>query len=96
MWSQELGLTRNLFQDEAIQKQSMIPLQLYTSSASSLNSSRWTVIDPGSLSPWSVMSWSLKQLKGFIIGSEDGISTMNIQVQKLVLIDNLKVSAYFL
>jgi hypothetical protein len=40
------------------------------------------------------MNWSLKQLKGLLIGSENGGSTMKIQVQKLVLVDNLKVGAF--
>jgi hypothetical protein len=40
------------------------------------------------------MNWSLKQLKGLLIGSENGGSTMKIRVQKLVLVDNLKVGTF--
>ncbi|KAL1969755.1 hypothetical protein VTN77DRAFT_8308 [Rasamsonia byssochlamydoides] len=79
--------------DEAIQKRSMVPVQLYKSSSASLSTSRWRVIDPGALSPWSVMNWSLRQLKGFLVGSENAAASPKLQVQKLVLVDNLKEAA---
>lgn len=80
-----------LLQDEAIQKRSMVPLQLYKSSSYSLNGSRLRVIDSGALNPWNVMNWSLRQLKGLLVGPNNAGTSPKLQVQKLVLVDNLKV-----
>lgn len=70
----------------------MIPLQLYKTSAVSLRKSQWSLIDPGALSPWRVMSWGMKQLRGFVVGSESSDAAPKLQVQELVLVENLKVS----
>ncbi|RMJ22610.1 Snf7 family [Aspergillus sp. HF37] len=48
--------------DEAIQKRTMVPLQLYKTNAISLQKSQWGLIDPGVLSPWRVMSWGVQEL----------------------------------
>ncbi|CRG83675.1 putative protein C1604,18c [Talaromyces islandicus] len=70
--------------NEAIQKRSMVPQEVYKSSSFSLRTSRWR-IDPGVLSPWNVMNWGLKQLKGMVAGS-----TTTLRVQTLVLVENLQ------
>ncbi|KAJ5102158.1 hypothetical protein NUU61_004380 [Penicillium alfredii] len=77
--------------DEAMRKRSMVPLPVYKSSAGSLQKSQWRVIDPGALSPWNVMSWGIRQLKGFVVGSEAGESAPRLQIQELVLVGNLQV-----
>ena len=77
-------------QDEAMRKHVMVPLQVYKTTAGSLRKSQWRVIDPGALSPWNVMSWGFRQLKGFVIG--EGESAPRLQVQELVLVENLQVS----
>ncbi|KAH8696708.1 putative vacuolar sorting protein SNF7 family protein [Talaromyces proteolyticus] len=77
--------------DEAVQKRRMIPLELYKSSAFSLKTSRWRVVDPGILSPWNVMNWSLRQLKGLVVGTEGTGATLD--VQRLVLVENLEEAA---
>ena len=76
-------------QGEAIQKQSMVPLQLYKTGTVSLRKSQWSLIDPGVLSPWRVMSWGMQQLRGFVVGS-DSLASPRLQVQELVLVENLK------
>jgi charged multivesicular body protein 7 len=68
----------------------MIPLPLYKTSAASLQKAQWRLIDPGALSPWNVMSWGVRQLKGFVVGS-DGESAPKLQVQELILVENLQV-----
>lgn len=78
-------------QDEAIQKRSMVPLQLYKSSGASLQKKQWRLVDPAALSPWNVMSWGVRQLKGIVIGSDNFESSPQLQVQELVLVENLKV-----
>lgn len=78
-------------QDEAVQKHTMIPLQLYKTSAGSLRRRQWSIIDPASLSPWNIMSWGLKQLRGFVIGSDTLDNLPQLQVQELVLVENLEV-----
>ncbi|QKX57881.1 uncharacterized protein TRUGW13939_05001 [Talaromyces rugulosus] len=70
--------------DEAIQKRSMVPQELYKSSAFTLKTSRWR-LDPGVLSPWNVMNWSLKRLKGLVVGPG-----ATLGVQTLVLVNNLQ------
>lgn len=79
--------------DEAMRKRSMIPLPVYKTTAGLLQKSQWRVIDSGVLSPWNVMSWGVRQLKGFVVGSESD-SAPKLQVQELVLVENLQV--YFL
>lgn len=74
-----------------MRKRSMVPLPVYKSSAGSLQKSQWRVIDPGALSPWNVMSWGIRQLKGFVVGSEASESAPRLQIQELVLVENLQV-----
>ncbi|KAJ5900710.1 uncharacterized protein N7473_004780 [Penicillium subrubescens] len=78
--------------DEAMRKHTMIPLQVYKTSGASLQKAQWRLIDPGALSPWNVMSWGVRQLKGFVVGS-DGESAPKLQVQELVLVENLQEAA---
>ncbi|THC99984.1 hypothetical protein EYZ11_000563 [Aspergillus tanneri] len=78
--------------DEAIRSRIMVPLQMYRASSSSLNKPQWSLIEPGVLNPWSVMSWGLKQLKGVVVGL-DRESTPPLQAQELVLVENLKEAA---
>ena len=78
-------------QDEAIQKRIMIPLQLYKTSAGSLRGRQWGIIDPASLSPWNIMSWGMKQLRGFVAGTDTLDSLSQLPAQELVLVQNLKV-----
>lgn len=68
----------------------MVPLQAYKSSGAVLEKPRWNLVDPAALSPWNVMSWGLKQLKGAVLGS-DMEATPGLQSQELVLVENLKV-----
>ncbi|KAJ9291272.1 hypothetical protein DTO021C3_1072 [Paecilomyces variotii] len=79
--------------DEAIQKRSMVPLQLYKTSGASLQKKQWQLIDPGMLSPWNVMSWGIKQLRGIVVGSDSLESSPRLQAQELVLVENLKEAA---
>ncbi|OQD91072.1 hypothetical protein PENANT_c001G02604 [Penicillium antarcticum] len=78
--------------DEAIRKRTMIPLAVYMATAGLLQKSQWRVIDPGVLSPWNVMSWGVRQLKGFVVGSESD-SAPRLQAQELVLVENLQETA---
>ncbi|KAJ6051544.1 uncharacterized protein N7446_006176 [Penicillium canescens] len=78
--------------DEAMHKRSMIPLPVYKTTAGLLQKSQWRVIDPGVLSPWNVMSWGVRQLKGFVVGLESD-SAPKLQVQELVLVENLQETA---
>lgn len=79
--------------DEAVRNNSMIPLPVYKTTAGLLQKkSQWKLIDPGVLSPWNVMSWGARQLKGFVVGSESD-SEPKLQVQELVLIENLQEAA---
>ncbi|KAJ5993259.1 hypothetical protein N7451_008983 [Penicillium sp. IBT 35674x] len=74
--------------DEAMRKRTMIPLSVYKTTPGCLRKSQWRLIDPAALSPWNVMSWGVRQLKGFVIG--EGESAPKIQVQELVLVENLE------
>ncbi|KAF5015967.1 hypothetical protein F66182_12508, partial [Fusarium sp. NRRL 66182] len=69
----------------------MVPLEVYKSNNFSLSTNRWRVLDPGVLSPWNVMNWSLRQLKGLVVGTEN--CSGKIRTQTLVLVDNLKEAA---
>ncbi|KAJ5568152.1 hypothetical protein N7450_010638 [Penicillium hetheringtonii] len=77
--------------NEAMQKRTMVPLPVYKSDPACLRKSQWRIVDPGALSPWNVMSWGLRQLKGVVIGSDE--SAPKVQVQELVLVENLKDAA---
>ena len=66
----------------------MVPLHLYRTNPASLRKPQWG-IDTSVLSPWAVMSWGMKQLKGVVIGGEE--ATPRLQPQELVLVENLKV-----
>ncbi|PWY87528.1 SNF7 family protein [Aspergillus heteromorphus CBS 117.55] len=76
--------------DEATRNRTMVPLQLYRSNGASLRKPGWG-IDTSVLSPWTVMSWGMKQLKGVVVGSEE--ATARLQAQELVLVGNLKETA---
>ncbi|PYI21003.1 hypothetical protein BO86DRAFT_7770 [Aspergillus japonicus CBS 114.51] len=76
--------------DEAIRNRTMVPLQMYKNSGVSLQKPGWG-IDTSALSPWVVMSWGMKQLKGVVLGSEE--ATPRLQAQELVLVENLKEAA---
>ncbi|KAJ5611087.1 hypothetical protein N7510_007806 [Penicillium lagena] len=77
--------------DEALRKHTMVALPVYRNMAGSLQKRQWRVIDPGALSPWNVMSWGMRQLKGFVVGSDE--SAPRLQVQELVLVENLRETA---
>ncbi|GKZ74839.1 hypothetical protein AnigIFM60653_011288 [Aspergillus niger] len=76
--------------DEATRNRTMVPLHLYRTNPASLRKPQWG-IDTSVLSPWAVMSWGMKQLKGVVIGSEE--ATPRLQPQELVLVENLKEAA---
>ncbi|OJJ67203.1 hypothetical protein ASPBRDRAFT_200365 [Aspergillus brasiliensis CBS 101740] len=76
--------------DEATRNRTMVPLHLYRTNPASLRKPQWG-IDTSVLSPWAVMSWGMKQLKGVVIGSEE--ATPRLQAQELVLVENLKEAA---
>ncbi|EEA29054.1 hypothetical protein TMatcc_002582 [Talaromyces marneffei ATCC 18224] len=88
-WGRPVALA-NVF-DEAIQKRNIVPLEVYRSSNFSLSTSRWRALDLGVLSPWNVMNWSLRQLKGLVVGMDNG--SRKLRSQTLVLVDNLKEAA---
>lgn len=71
----------------------MVALPVYRTIAGSLQKSQWRIIDPGALSPWNVMSWGMRQLKGIVVGSDE--SAPRLQVQELVLVENLRVSTFW-
>ena len=71
----------------------MVPLQVYRTSGASLRKKGW--IDPGTLSPWNVMSWGMKQLRGIVVGSDGLDSAAPLRGQELVLVENLQVSEVF-
>lgn len=72
-----------------MRKRTMIPLPVYKTTPGCLRKNQWRLIDPAALSPWNVMSWGVRQLKGFVIG--EGESAPKMQVQELVLVENLEV-----
>jgi hypothetical protein len=37
------------------------------------------------------MTWGMKQLRGFVVGSDTPETSARLQVQELVLVENLKV-----
>ncbi|KAL4883432.1 Snf7-domain-containing protein [Aspergillus karnatakaensis] len=74
--------------EEAIWNRNMVPLQLYKASAMSLRKPQWGLIDTTTLSPWSVMAWGLKQIRGVVIGSASDLP--RLQTQELVIVANLQ------
>lgn len=70
----------------------MVPLPLYRTNAGSLRKSQWGFIDPSVLSPWNVMSWGMKQLRGIVVSSEGLESAPRLRTLELVLVENLQVS----
>ncbi|KAL4787995.1 Snf7-domain-containing protein [Aspergillus varians] len=74
--------------EDAVWNRSMVPLQLYKASAASLRKPHWGLIDTTALSPWNVMTWGLKQIRGVVIGS--GSNGPRLQSQELVLVGNLQ------
>ncbi|GAQ06114.1 hypothetical protein ALT_3435 [Aspergillus lentulus] len=79
--------------DEAIRKHNMVPLQVFKASPLSSQQRQWRIINPGALSPWNVMTWGMKQLRGFVVGSDTPETSARLQVQELVLVENLKEAA---
>lgn len=73
----------------------MVPLQLYVSTPGSLRKSQWGFIDPSILSPWNVMSWGMKQIRGFVVGSDSLESAPRLRPLDLVLVENLQVRGPF-
>lgn len=71
-------------------KRIMIPLPVYKTDPGCLRKNQWKLINPSALSPWNVMSWGARQLKGMVVGSDE--SAPKIQVQELVLVENVQVS----
>ncbi|OJI99340.1 hypothetical protein ASPVEDRAFT_124325 [Aspergillus versicolor CBS 583.65] len=74
--------------EDAVWNRTMVPVQLYKASGTSLRKPQWGLIDTTALSPWNVMTWGLKQIKGFVVGS--GSDGPRLQPQVLVLVGNLQ------
>ncbi|PLN79127.1 SNF7 family protein [Aspergillus taichungensis] len=89
-WGRPVALAAVI--NDAIDHRTMVPLQAYKSSGAVLEKPRWNLVDPAALSPWNVMSWGLRQLKGAVLGS-DMEATPGLQSQELVLVENLKEAA---
>ncbi|KAL3474004.1 Snf7-domain-containing protein [Aspergillus californicus] len=85
-WGRPVALP-GVFED-AIWNRTMIPIQLYQASSTSLRKPQWGLIDTTALSPWNVMAWGVKQLRGVVVGS--GSDIPRLQAQELVLVENLK------
>ncbi|KAF5866457.1 hypothetical protein ETB97_012009 [Aspergillus alliaceus] len=88
-WGQPVALGAVL--EEAFQNRMIVPLQVYKVNPASLQKPQWRLIDPGVLNPLNVMSWGLKQLKGFVVGTDE--SSPGLQAQEWVLVENLKEAA---
>ncbi|KAL4807573.1 Snf7-domain-containing protein [Aspergillus unguis] len=73
--------------EDAMWNRTMIPVQLYKASSASLRKPQWGLIDTTALSPWNVMTWGLKQIRGAVWSSSDG---PRLQNQDLVLVGNLQ------
>ncbi|EAU37224.1 conserved hypothetical protein [Aspergillus terreus NIH2624] len=76
--------------DEAVRNRSMVPVQVFRTTPGCLRKPQWNLIDPSALSPWNVMSWGMKQLKGAV---GFGLDTHALQAQELVLVGNLMEAA---
>lgn len=63
-------------------------MQVFRTTPGCLRKPQWNLIDPSALSPWNVMSWGMKQLKGAV---GFGLDTHALQAQELVLVGNLMV-----
>ncbi|KAL4797869.1 Snf7-domain-containing protein [Aspergillus venezuelensis] len=74
--------------EDAFWNRSMIPLSQYKASAASLRKPQWGLIDTTALSPWNVMTWGLKQIRGVVIGS--GSDAPRLTSQEVVLVGNLQ------
>ncbi|RDW79195.1 putative vacuolar sorting protein SNF7 family protein [Aspergillus mulundensis] len=74
--------------EDAMWNRTMVPVQLYKASAASLRKPQWGLIDTTALSPWNVMTWGLKQIRGVVVGS--GPDAPRLQNQELVLVGNLQ------
>ncbi|KAI9375650.1 Snf7-domain-containing protein [Aspergillus egyptiacus] len=85
-WGKPVALPA-VFED-AMWNRTMVPLQLYKASGASLRKPQWGLIDTTALSPWNVMAWGLKQIRGIVVGS--GSDIPRLQPQELVLVENLK------
>lgn len=70
----------------------MVPLQVYRTNAGILQKNQWRFIDPNILSPWNVMSWGMKQIKGMVVGSDGLDAAAPLRSMELVLVANLQVS----
>ncbi|OJJ51250.1 hypothetical protein ASPZODRAFT_55735 [Penicilliopsis zonata CBS 506.65] len=79
--------------EEAIRNQAMVPLQAYRASATSLHKKQWSVLDTSALSPWSIMSWGARQLKGIVLGADSLEASPRLQTQDLVIVENLQEAA---
>ncbi|KAL3444941.1 Snf7-domain-containing protein [Aspergillus insuetus] len=77
--------------EDAVWNRVMVPLQLFKASGTSLRKPQWGLIDTTALSPWNVMVWGLKQMRGIVIGS--GSDGTKLQAQELVLVENLQEAA---
>ncbi|KAL4812772.1 Snf7-domain-containing protein [Aspergillus spinulosporus] len=77
--------------EEAVWNRTMVPVHLYKASAASLRKPQWGLIDTTALSPWNVMAWGLKQIRGVVVGS--GSDAPSLQTQELVLVSNLQEAA---
>lgn len=69
----------------------MIPLQLYNITGESLQTKQWSLLGPEMLSPWRAMSWGMRQLRGFVVGSDAMNASPRVGGEELVLVENLKV-----
>ncbi|KAJ0419040.1 Snf7-domain-containing protein [Aspergillus carlsbadensis] len=74
--------------EDAVWNRVMVPLQLFKASGTSLRKPQWGLIDTTALSPWNVMAWGLKQMRGVVVGS--GSDGPKLQAQELVLVENLQ------
>ncbi|KAL4931943.1 putative vacuolar sorting protein SNF7 family protein [Aspergillus undulatus] len=74
--------------EDAMWKRTVVPVQLYKSSAASLRRPQWGLIDTTALSPWNVMTWGLKQIRDVVVGS--GSEGPKLHSQELVLVKNLQ------
>ncbi|KAL4733262.1 Snf7-domain-containing protein [Aspergillus similis] len=77
--------------EDAVWNRTMVPLHLFKTSAASLRKPQWGLIDTTALSPWNVMAWGLKQIRGVVVGS--GSDSPRLQTQELVLVSNLQEAA---
>ncbi|KAL3467760.1 Snf7-domain-containing protein [Aspergillus heterothallicus] len=77
--------------EDAMWNRVMVPLSLFKASGTSLRKPQWGLIDTTALSPWNVMVWGLKQIRGIVVGS--GANGAKLHAQDLVLVENLQEAA---